>query len=120
MKDKGVWVVEFRLAFEIRNARDALDAAWKGKESLKRNMGLDIGVEYARVFEYETDDQMVGPVNEYFANPSGTKFRAIDQNFEEHKEMINARKDNPSGPDSEENNETGSKDSGDGEERDAV
>ena len=83
MKDKGIWVIEFRLPFEVRNARDALDAAWKGKESLKRNMGIDLGVEYARVFEYETDE-----------NPSGTNFRTIDGNYQEHLEVINDRQDN--------------------------
>ena len=94
MKDKGIWVVEFRLAFEVRNARDALDAAWKGKESLKRNMDIDLGVEHARVFEYETDEKICGPVNEWFANPSGTNFRKIDGNYDEHLEIINAREDN--------------------------
>ena len=94
MKDKGIWVIEFRLPFEVRNARDALDAAWKGKESLKRNMGIDLGVEYARVFEYETDEKVCGPVNEWFANPSGTNFRTIDENYQEHLEVINDRQDN--------------------------
>jgi hypothetical protein len=99
MKDKGIWVVEFRLAFEVRNARDALDAAWKGKESLKRNMDIDLGVEHARVFEYETDEKICGPVNEWFANPSGTNFRKIDANYESHLEIINDRKDNQDGSD---------------------
>lgn len=86
--DNNYYVVEFRLPFQIDDASSPAEAAAKARRILERDSGLDVSSWFTRVFEYSDDYENVGPVAEYFCNPSGTHFRKIDQNVESHERMV--------------------------------
>jgi hypothetical protein len=82
--DKSYWVVEYRLPIVVPEAATPEEAANIAKEQVKKEYNTSVSHWFVRVFEYGAHLTEVGPLNEYFANPSGSKFRKLDQNDEEH------------------------------------
>lgn len=88
MADKRYYVVEARLPIEIPEALSPEEAARFGARQISAKYGIDISNWYLRVFEYGGEPDEFGVVAEYFSNPSGSKFRKIDQNVQKHEELI--------------------------------
>jgi hypothetical protein len=82
--DEKYFVVEFRLPFEVLEANSPKDAAAKARRIFERDSGLDVSNWFTRVFQYSDEHGEVGPIKEWFANPSGSEFREVDQNIVEH------------------------------------
>lgn len=90
------YVVEARIPVQITKADSPADAASKAARQLQTQYGVDVSNWYLRVFEYGSDEDEVGPVAEYFCNPSGTKFRKVDANIGAHEELIKKENENGS------------------------
>lgn len=87
-KKKSYYVVEFRLPFAIPEAVNEKEAAITAAKICEKEYGFYPSAWYARVFEYGDLDGGVGPVAEYFANPTGMNFRKVDGNLVKHEEII--------------------------------
>lgn len=87
MANENYYVVEARLPIYISEALSVDEAARKAARIIENTYGVDISNWYLRVFEYGAGEE-VGPIGEYFGNPSGSKFREIKKNFSEHEEKI--------------------------------
>lgn len=87
MANENYYVVEARLPVYVSEALSVDEAARKAARIIENMYGVDISNWYLRVFEYGAGED-VGPIGEYFGNPSGSKFRRIDQNIAEHDEKI--------------------------------
>ena len=85
MAQEKYYVVEARLPIEVGKATTPELAALKFAKIFQNRYGFDIDNWFLRIFEYQTDINDVGP-NEYFSNPSGSKFRLITSNIEDHQE----------------------------------
>jgi len=87
-KHKKYFVVEFRLPFEVQDV-DAIQIAVNRAKVMCENM-FDFIPEnwYARIFEYETDNEVSGPVKEYFYNPNSASFREIEKNIGYHNDLV--------------------------------
>jgi len=85
--DEKYYVVEFRIPFEVTNANSPKDAAAKARRIFERDTGLDVSNWFTRVFQYSDEHGDVGPIGEWFANPSGTEFRKVDKNIDEHERL---------------------------------
>lgn len=82
--DKSYWVVEYRLPIVVSEASSVEEAAEIAKEKAEKEYNIKASNWFVRVFEYGASLTEVGPLNEYFANPSGSKFRQLDKNDIEH------------------------------------
>jgi hypothetical protein len=87
-KHKRYFVVEFRLPFEVDDVTSVPIAVNRAKVMCENMFGFIPENWYARIFEYETDEENVGPFKEYFYNPNSATFREIDKNIGYHKDMI--------------------------------
>lgn len=87
-QEKAYFVVEFRLPIYIADSDTPEDAALKASKIVEKEYGFYPSAWYARVFEYGDIESGIGVVAEYFSNPSGTKFRKVDQNIARHEEII--------------------------------
>lgn len=87
MANENYYIVEARLPVMISDALSVDEAARKAARILENMYGVNISNWYLRVFEYGAGEES-GPINEYFANPAGSKFRKIDQNIEDHAEKV--------------------------------
>lgn len=88
MSTKRYYIVEFRLPVEVTEAPSVEEAARKARASLERETGINVSNWFVRVFEYGEGNDHVGPVAEYFANPTGTTFREVTQNVTKHEQLI--------------------------------
>lgn len=88
MADNRYYVVEARLPIQITDAASVDEAARKAARIIERDYNLNLSNWFLRVFVYGDSDGELGPVEEWFSNPSGSKFRQHDQNIEIHLEMI--------------------------------
>jgi hypothetical protein len=88
MADNRYYVVEARLPIQIADAVSVEEAARKAARIIERDYNLNLSNWFLRVFVYGDSEGKSGPVEEWFSNPSGSKFRQHDQNFEIHLEMI--------------------------------
>jgi len=88
MANEKYYVVEARLPVQISEAASVEEAARKAARFIERDYGVNISNWFLRVFVYGADDDTLGPVEEWFANPSGTKFREKDKNIDLHFELI--------------------------------
>lgn len=82
------YIVEFRLPVEITDAPSVEEAARKARSTLERETGFSFSNWYVRVFEYGEGNENLGPVAEFFANPTGSTFREVTQNHGKHEELI--------------------------------
>lgn len=87
MANDNYYVVEARLPIYIHEALSVEEASRKAARIIESEYGINISNWYLRVFEYGAGEES-GPINEYFANPAGSKFRKIDQNIEDHAEKV--------------------------------
>jgi len=94
--DKSYWVVEYRFPIAVSEASSPEEAAAIAAEKIYEQYGMKPTAWYARVFEYGPSVDQVGPLREYFCNPSGNKFRQLDKNDAEHQRLHheNLEKDN--------------------------
>ena len=94
---KSYWVVEYRFPVLVQEADDAKEAHNLSAAKLKEQFGINASGWFARIFEYGPSTDVVGPLTEYFFNPSGSHYRAIDKNDEEHGRLYheNLEKENP-------------------------
>lgn len=90
--DKNYYVVEFRFPVAV-NAVSPEDAALTAGKLIEKELGFFPSAWYARVFEYGDIERGIGIIAEYFANPSGTTFRKVDQNIGQHEEIIQKSKE---------------------------
>lgn len=90
--DKRYYVVEFRLPIEVTEAPSVEEAARKAARIITRDYGVDISNWYTRVFEYGGEHETFGVINEWFCNPSASRFRKIDNNIQKHEELIKNNK----------------------------
>lgn len=88
MADERYYVVEARLPVQINEALSVEEAARKAARIIERDYGVNVSNWFFRVFVYGDSDGELGPVEEWFSNPSGTKFRQRTQNNNIHNEMI--------------------------------
>jgi hypothetical protein len=88
MADNRYYVVEARFPIKIDKAISVEEAARKAARIMQRDIGIDISNWFMRVFVYGDSQGDLGPVEEWFANPSGSQFRKVDQNFDKHQYMI--------------------------------
>lgn len=86
-KENTYYVVEFRLPFLINEATPQL-ATQKASRICEAQFGFIPSAWYARIFEYQSGEENVGPVAEYFWNPNGKEIRKVDQNQKIHEELI--------------------------------
>ena len=63
-------------------------------EDIRKEFGFKPDNWYARVFKYGASTTEVGPLEEYFYNPTGSKMRQIDKNDEEHGRMFHEKVEN--------------------------
>lgn len=87
MANENYYVVEARLPVQISDALSPEEAARKAARIIENQYGVNLSNWYLRVFEYGAGEE-VGPTAEYFSNPSGSKFRKIDANFDKHDEIV--------------------------------
>jgi hypothetical protein len=87
MSNENYFVVEARLPIQISDASSVEEAARKAARIIENQYGVNISNWYLRVFEYGAGEGS-GPINEFFSNPSGSKFRKIDENIANHKEIV--------------------------------
>jgi len=102
MADERYYVVEARLPIQINEALSVEEAARKAARIIERDYGVNVSNWFFRVFVYGDSDGKLGPVEEWFANPSGSKFRQREQNHELHFEMIE-KNETPNGKEEKEN-----------------
>ena len=88
MADKRYYVVEARLPVQIADALSVEEAARKAARIIERDYGVNISNWFLRVFVYGESEGELGPIEEWFANPTGTRFRQREQNIDFHFEMI--------------------------------
>jgi len=86
-QEKNYWVVEYRFPIVVGEAASVEEAAKTAKESFSKEFGFKPSSWYTRVFEYGPSLDIVGPINEYFCNPTGATFRILDKNDEAHGRM---------------------------------
>ena len=89
--EKSYWVVEYRFPIAVSEASSPEEAAKKASESIQSTYGFIPSNWFARVFEYGPSNDEVGPLAEYFCNPSGTSFRKLNQNDEDHGRMFHEK-----------------------------
>lgn len=87
MANENYYIVEARIPVQISEALSPEEAARKAARIIENQYSLNLSNWYLRIFEYGAGED-IGPVAEYFSNPSGSKFRKIDQNIESHQEII--------------------------------
>lgn len=88
MTAKRYFVVEFRLPIEVTDAQTVEEAAGKARQQWENKMGVSLSNWFCRVFVYGEDYKHTGPLEEWFANPTGSHFYQIDENFDKHERMI--------------------------------
>lgn len=88
MADKRYYVVEARLPVQIADALSVEEAARKAARVIERDYNVNISNWFLRVFVYGESEGELGPIEEWFANPTGTRFRQREQNIDFHFEMI--------------------------------
>jgi hypothetical protein len=88
MANTRYYVVEARLPVEITEAVSVEEAARKAARRIENEYGVNISNWYLRVFVYGGEVDEIGPVEEWFSNPSGSKFRNIESNIERHFELF--------------------------------
>jgi hypothetical protein len=88
LADKRYYVVEARLPVQIADALSVEEAARKAARVIERDYNVNISNWFLRVFVYGESEGELGPIEEWFANPTGTRFRQREQNIDFHFEMI--------------------------------
>jgi hypothetical protein len=88
MANERYYIVEARLPVQITEAVSVEEAARKAARIIEKNNNIDLSNWFLRVFVYGAEDGELGPVEEWFSNPSGSKFRQHDQNIERHFDLI--------------------------------
>jgi hypothetical protein len=89
--NKSYWVVEYRFPIPVSEASSPEEAAQIAAEEIYKQYGMKPSAWYARVFEYGPSVDEVGPLREYFCNPSGMKFRQLDKNDIEHQRLYHEK-----------------------------
>ena len=88
MANEKYYVVEARLPIQIADASSVEEASRKAARVIERDYGVNISNWFLRVFVYGSEDGHLGPVEEWFSNPTGSRFRQKDTNIELHFQMI--------------------------------
>lgn len=87
MANENYYVVEARIAIQITEALTPEEASRKAARIIENQYGVNLSNWYFRIFEYGAGEE-IGPIAEYFSNPSGSKFRKVDENHSKHEEII--------------------------------
>lgn len=82
MKESEYYVVEFRYPIQIAEADSVKDAAKIAASRFENQVGFKPSLWQARVFVYDAEN-VDGPREEWWSNPSGDEFRQWNQNHEE-------------------------------------
>lgn len=88
MANERYYIVEARLPIQITDAVSVEEAARKAARIVERDHNIDLTNWFLRVFVYGAAEGELGPVEEWFSNPSGSKFRQRDQNVDNHFNLI--------------------------------
>jgi len=84
------FVVEFRIPIRVDDVSSVQEAISKANRICQRQHGFKPDNWYARVFEYTTGEEVVGPFKEYFYNPYSATYREVTKNHGYHNDMIKA------------------------------
>lgn len=87
-KFSNYYVVEFRLPVRIDNMQTVQEALSLANRICQRQHGFKPDNWFARIFEYSTDEEVVGPFKEYFYNPHSATYREIKKNFGYHNDLV--------------------------------
>jgi len=82
------FVVEYRIPIDVDDVDTVQEAVTRAKRIIDRQFGISPDHWFARVFEYDSDHENIGPAKEYFYNPNSAVPREITKNIGYHKDMI--------------------------------
>jgi hypothetical protein len=89
-KFDNYFVVEFRIPVRVDDSSSVQEALSKANRICQRQHGFKPDNWYARIFEYTTGEDVVGPFKEYFYNPYSATYREITKNHGYHNDLIKA------------------------------
>ena len=87
-KFDNYFIVEYRIPIRIDDSSSVHEAISKASRICQRQHGFKPDNWYARIFEYTTGEEVVGPFKEYFYNPYSATYREITKNHGYHNDMI--------------------------------
>jgi hypothetical protein len=87
-KFDGYFVVEYRIPIRVDDVSSVQEVMSKASRICQRQHGFKPDNWYARVFEYTTGEDVVGPFKEYFYNPYSATYREVTKNHGYHNDMI--------------------------------
>lgn len=82
------YVVEFRIPIKVESVSSVQEAMSRANKIFQNQHGFKLENWFARIFEYSTDDNTVGPVKEYFYNPHSVSYREIRKNIEYFEDLV--------------------------------
>jgi hypothetical protein len=89
--DKSYWVVEYRFPIQVEQALTPKEAQLLASSKFEKEYGFKPSGWFARVFEYGPSVDEVGPLKEYFFNPSGASYRELDKNDDSHGRKVHEK-----------------------------
>lgn len=89
-KFDGYYIVEFRIPVRVDDSDSVQTALSKANRICQHQYGFKPDNWYARIFEYTTGENVVGPFKEYFYNPYSATYREIQKNIGYHNDLIKA------------------------------
>ena len=89
-KYDGYYVVEFRIPIKVEDSSSVQEALSKANRICQRQHGFKPDNWYARIFEYSSGEDVVGPFKEYFYNPYSATYREIVKNHGYHNDLVKA------------------------------
>jgi hypothetical protein len=92
LANERYYIVEARLPIQITEAASVDEAARKAARIIERDHNLNLSNWFFRVFVYGAEDGELGPVEEWFSNPAGSKFRERDKNIDLHFQLVKDNK----------------------------
>lgn len=87
-KYDGYYIVEFRIPIKVDDSSSVQEALSKANRICQRQHGFKPDNWYARIFEYSSGEDVVGPFKEYFYNPYSATHREITKNHGYHNDLI--------------------------------
>jgi len=82
------YIVEFRVPIKVESVSSIQEAMSRAHKIFQNQYGFKLENWFARIFEYSTADNTVGPVKEYFYNPHSVSYREIRKNIEYFEDLV--------------------------------
>ena len=89
-KYDGYYVVEFRIPIKVEDSSSVQEALSKANRICQRQHGFKPDNWYARIFEYSSGEDVVGPFKEYLKKPNSATYREIVKNHGYHNDLVKA------------------------------